>query len=414
MTDPKIAGLVEEAQAQVEEYDDLIKKRRHHRQELNKVEDSLQAGARKMKLLWDSRTDYLPALLEKYGWLHTPLMHKLPALDSNLYRIDGSGEPKLIKRLLKKLGVPPIQKKEAIPIFPIIQDLPLPAHSRTPTPNQKKPTQVEPKTQPTPQRMKKHPKPGAPKITVYCLGAFHVYQDEQPVEEWFSGKGKAIFKYLVTHRERPVAKEILMNIFWPDIDTDAARNNLNVAVYSLRQALRLPHPSFSHVIFQDDCYMLNPDNDIWLDSELFVELIASAKSFEQAGELAAVIDIYNIAEALYQGEFMEEDRYEDWPITQRHHLQEEYIKILDRVSKYYFDEGRLNACTSACRKILAVDPCREEAHRLLMQCFHLQGQPYLALRQYHECVDALKTELQIPPSAATNELYEKIRLQQYG
>lgn len=158
--------------------------------------------------------------------------------------------------------------------------------------------------------------------------------------------------------------------------------------------------------------MLNPDIDIWLDSELFVELIASAKSFDQAGEVVAVIDIFNNAEALYLGEFMEEDRYEDWPKTQRQYLQEEYIKILDRVSKYYFDEDRLNACTTACRKILAVDPCREEAHRLMMQCFHLQDQPYLALRQYHQCIEALKNELQITPSTKTTDLYNSIRLQQ--
>lgn len=254
-------------------------------------------------------------------------------------------------------------------------------------------------------------KDDVPSIVVYCLGPFQVYQDEQPVEEWPSSKGKIIFKYLVTHRERPVPKEVLMELLWPDNDPDAARNNLNVAVYGLRQALRSTHPHYSHVLYQDDCYLLNPEIDIWLDSELFMRQIALARSLEQAGELARAMEVFNNAEALWLGEFMEEDRYEDWPVAQRQLLQQQYLKLLDKLSKYHFDQGAYNACTTACRKILAVDPCREEAHRLVMQCFHEQGQSYLALRQYHQCVEALKVELQVAPSAATRELYELIRSQ---
>jgi DNA-binding SARP family transcriptional activator len=254
-------------------------------------------------------------------------------------------------------------------------------------------------------------KDNVPSLVVYCLGPFQVYQDEQPVEEWPSSKGKIIFKYLVTHRERPVPKEVLMELLWPDNDPDAARNNLNVAVYGLRQALRSTHPHYSHVLYQDDCYLLNPEIDIWLDSELFMRQIALAQSLEQAGELARAMEVYNNAEALWLGEFMEEDRYEDWPVAQRQLLQQQYLKLLDKLSRYHFDRGAYNACTTACRKMLAVDPCREEAHRLMMQCFHVQGQSYLALRQYHQCVEALKSELQVAPSAATRELYELIRSQ---
>lgn len=255
------------------------------------------------------------------------------------------------------------------------------------------------------------PKDNVPSLVVYCLGPFQVYQDEQPVEEWPSSKGKIIFKYLVTHRERPVPKEVLMELLWPDNDPDAARNNLNVAVYGLRQALRSTHPHYSHVLYQDDCYLLNPEIDIWLDSELFMRQIALAQSLEQAGELARAMEVYNNAEALWLGEFLEEDRYEDWPVAQRQLLQQQYLRLLDKLSKYHFDQGAYNSCTTACRKMLAVDPCREEAHRLMMQCFHVQGQSYLALRQYHQCVEALKSELQVAPSAATRELYELIRSQ---
>ena len=229
--------------------------------------------------------------------------------------------------------------------------------------------------------------PALPSLVIYCLGPFRVYQDDQPVEDWPSSKGKCIFKYLVTHRERPVVKEVLMELFWSGAHPDAARNNLNVAIYGLRQAFRKARPSFSHVLFQDDCYLLNPNLQIWVDCEAFMEHFAAARSLEQRGELVAAIREYRAAEALYQGKFLEEDRYEDWPIPQRQSLQDDYLGLLDRLSRYYFDQEDYAACATVCGKMLAVDSCREEAHRRLMRCYSRQGQRYLALRQYHLCVE---------------------------
>ena len=254
--------------------------------------------------------------------------------------------------------------------------------------------------------------PGPPSLVVYCLGAFRVYQDERPVDDWPSSKGKAIFKYLVTHRERPVVKEVLMEVFWPGAHPDAARNSLNVAIYGLRQALRKGRPSFSHVLYQDDCYLLNPGLHIWTDAEEFVKHCQLAQQIEERGDQAAALREYHAAEALYDGEFMEEDRYEDWVFPQRHWYQSEYLKLLDCLGRCCFDKGDYAACVTMCRKVLAIDPCREEAHRRLMRCYSQQGQTYLALRQYHLCVEMLKEELEITPSPATIELYERVRRRQ--
>jgi DNA-binding SARP family transcriptional activator len=251
--------------------------------------------------------------------------------------------------------------------------------------------------------------PGAPSLAVYCLGLFRVYQDEHPVEDWPSSKGKCIFKYLVTHRERPIAKQVLMELFWPGAHPDAARNSLNVAIYGLRQALRRVRPLYSHVLFQDDCYLLNPGLQIWVDCEAFAEHLTTAQALEQRGERVAAMRQYAAAEALYQGEFLEEDRYEDWPIPRRQSLQDDYLGLLEQSSHYYLDQEDFAACASMCNKMLAVEPCCEEAHRRLMRCYSREGQHYLALRQYHLCVERLKEELDMAPTSTTTSLYEQIR-----
>lgn len=255
----------------------------------------------------------------------------------------------------------------------------------------------------------KRTEPDPPSLVVYCLGPFRVYQDDQPVDDWPSSKGKAIFKYLVTHRERPVVKEVLMELFWPGAHPDAARNNLNVAIYGLRQALRKGRPAFPHVLYQDDCYLLNPDLRIWVDTEEFTTRRKNAHEMEQHGDPVAAIREYHAAEALYGGEFLEEDRFEEWLFPQRQRFQDDYLRLLDRLSRCYSDKGDNAACVTVCRNILATDPCREEAHRRLMRCYSRQGQPYLALRQYHLCVETLKEELDVPPSQETTALYQQVR-----
>jgi DNA-binding SARP family transcriptional activator len=249
----------------------------------------------------------------------------------------------------------------------------------------------------------------APALAVYCLGPFRVYQDDQPVTNWPSGKGKCVFKYIAANRGHPIPKEVLMDLFWRDAAPDAARNNLNVAIYGLRQALRAARPDCSHILFQDDCYLLNPALGVWIDVEEFMRHYEAGQTLERRGKLAEAVREYEAAEGLYQGDFLEEDLYEEWPMARREGLKDSYLFVLDRLSRHYLDERRYAACIHLSQKILAKDNCREEAHRRLMRCYSRQGQRNLALRQYHLCVEVLKEELDVSPADTTVTLYSRIR-----
>lgn len=248
-----------------------------------------------------------------------------------------------------------------------------------------------------------------PQLSVYCLGTFIVYQDEKPIVEWPSRKGQAIFKYLLLHRQQRITKEVLMAEFWPEAAAEAARNNLNVAIYGLRQALRHGYPDFSHILFQDDCYFLNPEMEIWLDLEAFEDACQQAFRFQNAEEPAAAFRKFHVAELLYEGELFAEDRYEDWPTTRRQQLCLNYLQVLTCLCDHYFATGQYATSIAFAHKLLHIEPCQEATHRLLMRAYAHQGQGYLALRQYHQCVKVLKEELEVAPEPTTDELYERIR-----
>jgi DNA-binding SARP family transcriptional activator len=248
-----------------------------------------------------------------------------------------------------------------------------------------------------------------PSLTVYCLGPFRVYQDDKLITDWPSGKGKAIFKYMVANHSRSIPKDILMDLFWRNADPEAARNNLHVAIYGLRQAFRAMRPSFPHILFQDDHYLFNPAMAVWVDADEFVQCCEAGQSLETKGKLTEATSEYEVAESLYQGDFLEEDLYEDWPMLQREGLKDSYLIILDRLSRHYLDTNRYAACIHLCQKILAKDGCREDGHRRLIKCYCRQGQRNLALRQYHLCMENLEQVLDVPPMHETTTLYHQVR-----
>jgi two-component SAPR family response regulator len=259
-----------------------------------------------------------------------------------------------------------------------------------------------------PSDTKKQEEPAPPSLVVYCLGSFRVYQDDHLITDWESLKAKCILKYLVAHHGTPIVKDILMDVFWPDAEPEAARRNLHQAVYALRKTLRQRRPDFPYVRFENDCYLLNPGISVWLDFEQFEEHVRDGQCLEADGQLAAAIEKYGIAEGLYGGDFLEGDLYEDWPGPQRQHLRTLYLHMAGCLSEYYVKHSDLAAAIVLCRKVLSLDNCCEEAHRRLMACYLAQGQRHLAVRQYQTCVQALREELDLAPSEETVTLYGRI------
>lgn len=244
------------------------------------------------------------------------------------------------------------------------------------------------------------------------LSPFRVFANYRAVDEWPNCKGKAIFKYLVAHRARPVAKEVLMDVFWPDAGPDAARNNLNVAIYGLRKALTRANPGFAFVLFAQGCYSFNPGLRLWIDAEAFVCLLEQAQALERQGDHAGAMARYRVALATYQGPLLAEDRYQTWLLPYRRNLRQRYVELLNRLAERTFGDGDFESCAAFAAKLIEADPCDEPAHRLLMRCYGRMGHSHLALRQYHFCVDALARELSLIPSVQTVALFQQIRQRQ--
>lgn len=249
----------------------------------------------------------------------------------------------------------------------------------------------------------------APRLEMNFLGEFRVAVNDQPVMYWQGRKGKLLFAYLMLNHKRRISREVLMETFWPAAEPEAARNSLNVALHQVRRALQETRPSFDFILFKDECYFLNPALEVLLDVEAFKQHWQRAQCLERDHGREATVPEFETAIALYHGDFMEEEAYDGWASSQREHYKEIYLVMLDRISKVYSLNGKPERAVNLCEIILARDNCREDIHRRLMLCYYRLGKRDKALRQFKKCEETLLEELEVKPTRATLELYEKIK-----
>jgi len=249
------------------------------------------------------------------------------------------------------------------------------------------------------------------KLDVSFFETFRVYRDGKLIDCLSKSRAKQLLKYLILNRTKSIPKEVLMDRFWSNHDQNSARNNLNVAVYCLRQALKSEQSNFAHILFQDGCYCVNHDLMIQVDTEIFEQHVKAAERLEVQHKTAEAIEEYKKAEVLYQGEFLAEDLYDDWSLELREHYKFIYVKLLGKLSEFYYQQHTLEECIAVNRKITSVEIGDEHAHRRLMECFARLNQRHLALRQYQLCAEALTKEFDLKPSQETVTLYKQIKAQ---
>lgn len=245
-------------------------------------------------------------------------------------------------------------------------------------------------------------------VAAWTLGPLEVYVAGHRVPRWNSLKARAVFQYLLIHQDQPVRRDVLMALQWPHHSHNSARNNLNVALYSLRNTLDGLGQSAQPVLYRDGCYILNPELTWWIDRNEFLSALDVARLARQSNRPRQVVDAYHKAIQLYRGPLFEDDVAGEWYLPEQCHLNELYVQALEHLAEIHFELGELPDAVRFGQQAVTSDPCCEPIHRMLMRCYAAQHQQQLVSRQYRICVAALHDELGVPPGEETVELYRQL------
>jgi DNA-binding SARP family transcriptional activator len=253
--------------------------------------------------------------------------------------------------------------------------------------------------------------PGPLRLEVRCFGRFEVSSGWQRIERWQSAKAKSVFQYLMSRPREPVIKDVLMETLWPGCDPQAAGNNLKAAMHVLRQTIgRLfdKKENSPYVLFVQGSYLTNPEIELWVDVDEFEQHWMLGRRLEREGRVTEAIREFELAEALYRGDYLEDEPYEEWTLLRREALKDTYVIILGKLAEYCMKTADYESRIMYCQKILAKDPCREDAYRWLMRCYSRLGQRNHALHWYEICRRTIQAELDAAPDQETTALYHAL------
>lgn len=240
------------------------------------------------------------------------------------------------------------------------------------------------------------------------LGHFELRVDSVAVAVSPAHRGTAVLRYLLSRTDHAAGRDEIIEEFWPDVDHAVARNRLQVAVSTVRRALR-EVTAASVLEYGGGSYRIVPAVDVDVDVERFDTALAAARAAERADDTTTAAAWYRRAVAAYHGDFAADAPYEQWTLLPRERLRLRYIDALDRIGQLQLAAGRTDDCIATLHRMLDVDPAREDAHRLLMQCYAAQGRVHQAMRQYELCVRVLASTLDVAAAAETVALRDAIR-----
>jgi predicted ATPase/DNA-binding SARP family transcriptional activator len=235
-------------------------------------------------------------------------------------------------------------------------------------------------------------------LQVYLLGPPEVRWDDQPLVIR-RRLPRALLYHLAAHL-RPVPREQLCFLFWPDIPDATARRNLTIQLTHLRRAL--PDPQV--LVTANSQVRLDPDR-VWSDVVAFEALSAVREPYPRVKSLQQAAD-------LYRGSFLAgfsltgTPEFETWASQEGYRLERVYLETLSVLIEEHPARGEYEAAIACAQRYLATDDLAEEVHRRLIELYATSGDRSAAVRQFKHCAAVLERELGVEPLPETRVVYE--------
>ena len=206
-------------------------------------------------------------------------------------------------------------------------------------------------------------------VRIETMGGFRVTVDGDPVSAsaWGSRQARLVCKRLAVAVDRPVPRDELAELLWPD-ELDPAKRSarLSVVLSNIRRVLG---------------GALLADRDAVRLDLATVELDLAA-----VHRAMAAADDAGLARA-HVAPVLPEDAYEDWAIEARERIGSAVVSARRRLAGAAEVEGRWDEVVEHARAVLELDAFDERAHELLVRSLLAggrRGEAQVAVERYRE------------------------------
>jgi serine/threonine-protein kinase len=191
-------------------------------------------------------------------------------------------------------------------------------------------------------------------------------------------------------------RDTLLAMFWPELDTDRARDALNSALRFLRKAVGA------------ECIVSRGDEAVGIQPGCCRTDVAAFADALQQRRLAEAVD-------LYRGDFLhgfhadDAPGFEEWSSLERDRLRDGAVTTLRTLTDQAVAQSDGPLALLWARRANALLPHDERVARRLIEVLHGIGDAPGALRVYEDFARRLRADLDSEPSDKTRAAAERVR-----
>jgi len=244
--------------------------------------------------------------------------------------------------------------------------------------------------------------PESARLRLRLLGRFAVDIDSEPprILEIPGRLRRAILAYLAMQPSFAETRERLAALLWGESLDRQARQNLRQCLLDLRRELE--PVGYDPLKIDRETIALHPDL-IAVDAREFLALCQS----DDLADLEEAIGLY--AGPFLDGLDFDSGPFHDWVGNERVRFESAAALAFEKYALRQ-DEARNGApAIRAAERLVALDPLRESAQRLLIRILARHGGRDAALAQASAMTATLRSELDAAPESETAALIEEIR-----
>jgi DNA-binding SARP family transcriptional activator len=248
---------------------------------------------------------------------------------------------------------------------------------------------------------------GPQRVLICLLGDFRVLKAGCEVPMRSAGKTAMLLTLLALGEGHRVSRQVLLGALWPDSEEARGSHALSSMLHGLHESLGDALDGAPPVLNRTGACQLNVAAGVGVDTAHFDGLVRTAEAHLRAGHAHAAEIAFAAAVEVYRGDVYACDDLR--ALVERERLRALHLSLLSRMADQHFEQHEYVEALRYAGRLLAADPCREDAHRLVMRCHVRMGERAQGLRQFRTCEQILDAEYGARPEPLTAALFERIR-----
>lgn len=248
------------------------------------------------------------------------------------------------------------------------------------------------------------------RLRIYLTGRISIEQGEELVEErGLAGRqGRLAFAFLVSERHRPVTKEELISVVWPDSAPREVETALSAILSKLRASLKKTGVTRAEVVeVRSGTIQMRLPADAWIDLEHAANSIDEAEGALRSGDARRAWSHAVALVVIARRPFLPGEEA-SWIEARRARLRFLLVRGLHILSQITAANGEGALAVQYASEIIELEPFQETGYRHLMQVHAHMGNRGEALRVFGRCRELFREELGADPSQETERVFLEI------